>query len=141
MDEQAETYDPTRYERPSVTVDVVVFTLQDHELHMLLVKRKHWPYEGHCAAGRLHQYERIGIEQASARRELEEETGVRDIYLEQLYTFGEPRRDPRTRVIRYRLHCAGERRQTNPARVGRKASMCAGFRCSDCPAYSPSITT
>jgi 8-oxo-dGTP diphosphatase len=38
------------------------------------------------------------LEQA-ARRELEEETGVRDIYLEQLYTFGAPRRDPRTRVI------------------------------------------
>jgi 8-oxo-dGTP diphosphatase len=35
----------------------------------------------------------------AARRELEEETGVRDIYLEQLYTFGEPKRDPRTRVI------------------------------------------
>ena len=98
MDEQAETYDPTRYERPSVTVDVVVFTLQDHELHVLLVKRKHWPYEGHWAlpGGFINMNE--SIEQA-ARRELEEETGVRDIYLEQLYTFGEPRRDPRTRVI------------------------------------------
>lgn len=98
MDEQAETYDPTRYERPSVTVDVVVFTLQDHELHVLLVKRKHWPYEGHWAlpGGFINMNELI--EQA-ARRELEEETGVRDIYLEQLYTFGEPRRDPRTRVI------------------------------------------
>ncbi|KPV49416.1 NUDIX hydrolase, partial [Kouleothrix aurantiaca] len=94
----AETYDPSRYERPSVTVDVVIFTLQERELHVLLVKRKHWPHEGRWAlpGGFINMDE--SLEQA-ARRELEEETGVRDIYLEQLYTFGEPRRDPRTRVI------------------------------------------
>lgn len=92
------SYDPSRYDRPSVTVDVVIFTLQGSELHVLLVKRKHWPYEGRWAlpGGFINMDE--SIEQA-ARRELEEETGVRDIYLEQLYTFGEPRRDPRTRVI------------------------------------------
>lgn len=98
MSEQAETYDPSRYERPSVTVDVVIFTLQERELHVLLVKRRHWPHEGRWAlpGGFINMDE--SLEQA-ARRELEEETGVRDIYLEQLYTFGEPRRDPRTRVI------------------------------------------
>ena len=98
MSEQAEIYDPSRYERPSVTVDVVIFTLQERELHVLLVKRTHWPHEGRWAlpGGFINMDE--SLEQA-ARRELEEETGVRDIYLEQLYTFGEPRRDPRTRVI------------------------------------------
>lgn len=98
MTENAETYDVSRYDRPSVTVDVVIFTLQERELHVLLVKRKHWPFEGRWAipGGFINMDE--SLEQA-ARRELEEETGVRDIYLEQLYTFGDPRRDPRTRVI------------------------------------------
>jgi 8-oxo-dGTP diphosphatase len=98
MGESAENYDPSRYDRQSVTVDVVIFTLQDRELHVLLVKRKHWPFEGRWAipGGFVNMDE--SLEQA-ARRELEEETGVRDIYLEQLYTFGNPKRDPRTRVI------------------------------------------
>ena len=98
MEESAANYDPTRYDRPSVTVDVVIFTLEERELHVLLVKRKHWPFEGRWALpGGFVQMDE-SLEQA-ARRELEEETGVRDIYVEQLYTFGEPKRDPRTRVI------------------------------------------
>ncbi|MDQ2996805.1 MAG: NUDIX hydrolase [Chloroflexota bacterium] len=98
MVESAESYDPARYERPSLTVDVVIFTLQERELHVLLVKRKHWPFEGHWAipGGFVNMDESLD---RAARRELEEETGVRDIYLEQLYTFGEPKRDPRMRVI------------------------------------------
>jgi 8-oxo-dGTP diphosphatase len=98
MAEPTEQYDPARYERPSVTVDVVIFTLQERELHVLLVKRKHWPFEGHWAipGGFVNMNESLEL---AARRELEEETGIRDIYLEQLYTFGEPKRDPRTRVI------------------------------------------
>ncbi|GAB4110943.1 MAG: NUDIX domain-containing protein [Roseiflexaceae bacterium] len=96
--EMAETYDPSRYDRPSVTVDVVIFTLLEKKLHVLLVKRRRWPHEGQWAipGGFINMDE--SLEQA-ARRELEEETGVRDIYLEQLYTFGEPKRDPRTRII------------------------------------------
>ncbi|NOK60916.1 MAG: NUDIX hydrolase [Chloroflexi bacterium AL-W] len=98
MTENAQTYDASKYERPSVTVDVVIFTLQTNELHVLLVQRKNWPYEGCWAipGGFINMDETL--EQA-ARRELEEETGVRDVYLEQLYTFGAPQRDPRTRVI------------------------------------------
>ncbi|MDZ4719260.1 MAG: NUDIX domain-containing protein [Roseiflexaceae bacterium] len=97
-DETPENYDPSRYERPSVTVDVVIFTLLEKELNMLLVKRRRWPYDGHWAipGGFINMDESL---EQSARRELEEETGVRDIYLEQLYTFGLPHRDPRTRVI------------------------------------------
>ncbi len=98
MEENAATYDASRYERPSVTVDVVIFTLLNRELHVLLVLRRRWPYEGYWAipGGFINMDE--SLEQA-ARRELEEETGVHDVYLEQLYTFGEPQRDPRTRVI------------------------------------------
>ncbi len=98
MEETAETYDASRYERPSVTVDVVIFTVINGELHVLMVLRRRWPYEGYWAVpgGFINMDE--SLEQA-ARRELEEETGVRNIYLEQLYTFGSPQRDPRTRVI------------------------------------------
>ncbi len=94
------TYDPSHYERPSLTTDVVIFTLRQSELHVLLVQRKHWPYAGMWAipGGFIRMDQSL---EASARRELAEETGVDDpdIYLEQLYTFGDPGRDPRTRVI------------------------------------------
>ena len=94
-EETAATYDASRYERPSVTVDVVIFTLQAREL---LVRRRRWPYVGDWGipGGFVEMHE--SLDQA-ARRELEEETGVHDVYLEQLYTFGDPGRDPRTRVI------------------------------------------
>lgn len=97
-EETPETYDASRYERPSVTVDVVIFTLHNRELHVLLVQRRRWPYEGYWAipGGFVNMDETL---EHAARRELAEETGVRDVYLEQLYTFGDPGRDPRTRVI------------------------------------------
>jgi 8-oxo-dGTP diphosphatase len=100
MGETAETYDASKYERPSVTVDVVIFTILDGELKALLVKRKHWPYEGMWAIPGGFVGIDEGLEEA-AYRELREETGVsgEDVYLEQLYTFGDPGRDPRTRVI------------------------------------------
>lgn len=98
MTENEESYDPTRYERPSVTVDVVIFSLINKELHVLLVKRPHWPFEGRWAipGGFITMHESL---EEAARRKLEEKTGVHDVYLEQLFTFGAPRRDPRTRVI------------------------------------------
>ncbi len=93
-------YDVTKYERPSVTVDVVIFTILDEALKVLLIKRKAWPHQGMWAipGGFVKMDESL---EDAAYRELAEETAVgRDeVYLEQLYTFGEPNRDPRTRVI------------------------------------------
>ena len=98
--ETAETYDVTKYERPSVTVDVVIFSILDEELKVLLIKRKSWPFEGMWAipGGFVHMDESL---ETAAYRELAEETNVKreQVYLEQLYTFGAPKRDPRTRVI------------------------------------------
>ena len=86
------------YEHPAVTVDVVILTMRKRHLEVLLIKRKRWPYEGLWAIPGGFVGPEESLEDA-ARRELEEETGVRDVYLEQLYTFGEPHRDPRMRVI------------------------------------------
>ncbi len=91
-------YDPEAYARPSVTVDVVVFTLQEADLEVLLVRRGQRPFAGMWAlpGGFVRLDESLD---EAARRELHEEAGVGDVFLEQLYTFGDPARDPRTRVI------------------------------------------
>lgn len=91
-------YDVSKFDRPSVTVDMVIFTVHENDPKVLLVKRKVWPFEGQWAlpGGFVKMNESLDD---AARRELVEETGVKNVYLEQLYTFGEPKRDPRTRVI------------------------------------------
>ena len=86
------------YPHPAVSVDIVIFTIRDARLKLLLIRRAGEPYRGKWAlpGGFIHLDEDLD---ASARRELEEETGVSGVYLEQLYTFGAPQRDPRERVI------------------------------------------
>jgi 8-oxo-dGTP diphosphatase len=91
-------YNPNQYERPSVTVDVIIFTLRDQDLQVLLVRRKYRPFAGYWAipGGFVEIKESLEV---AALRELKEETGLEEVYIEQLYTFGHPDRDPRTRVI------------------------------------------
>ena len=87
-----------RYPHPAVTTDVVVFTIRAQRLHLLLIRRANPPFKGQWAlpGGFLDIDEDID---ACAARELAEETGLSDLFLEQLYTFGAPNRDPRERVI------------------------------------------
>lgn len=87
------------YPRPAVTVDCIIFGLEESSsLKVLLVRRALEPFKGKWALpGGFVEMEE-DLEQA-ALRELEEETGVRDVFIEQLFTFGQPGRDPRGRVI------------------------------------------
>ena len=102
-------YRPGDYEKPSVAVDMGIFTameeendnyrkLPEKELKILLIKRGGHPYLGSWALPGGFVEPDETTEQAAAR-ELEEETGIKDIYLEQLYTFSDPGRDPRTWVM------------------------------------------
>jgi len=102
-------YNAERYPRPSLTADIALFAasrletdnyrkLAEPSLELLLIRRGGHPYLGKWAlpGGFLHEGETL--EQAACR-ELAEEAGVRDIYIEQLYTFSEPGRDPRGWVV------------------------------------------
>ncbi|MES9977399.1 MAG: NUDIX hydrolase, partial [Candidatus Thiodiazotropha sp. 6PLUC5] len=85
------------YPHPAVTTDVVLFTIQMNILSVLLIERKNPPFQGMWAlpGGFLDIDEDL---EACAKRELNEETGIEGVYLEQLGTFGAPLRDPRERV-------------------------------------------
>lgn len=108
-EEFLKSYNPGNYERPSLTVDMVLFTLDDEEendikkvpekkLKVLLIRRKDHPFIG-CYAipgGFVDIKEDI---ESAVYRELKEETNIDNVYLEQLYTWGEVDRDPRMRVV------------------------------------------
>ena len=86
------------YPHPAVTTDVVLFTIRQRTLSVLLIQRGTPPCQGMWAlpGGFLEIDEDL---ETCAKRELYEETGIEGVYLEQLYTFGDPQRDPRERVI------------------------------------------
>jgi 8-oxo-dGTP diphosphatase len=81
-----------------LTVDAVVFGYEEGEISILLIKRKYAPFKGQWAIPGGFVLNDESLEEA-VERELREETGVEINYLEQLYTFGKPDRDPRERVV------------------------------------------
>ncbi|EXG87372.1 ADP-ribose pyrophosphatase [Clostridium sp. ASBs410] len=108
-------YRPGNYERPSVTVDMLIFAVDEEEMEteVLLIKRKDHPCIGQWAipGGFVNVDESL---EAAAARELEEETGLKGICLEQLYTWGNVKRDPRTRVISVSYMAAVPKNQLTP---------------------------
>src|SRR5919201_2503311 len=86
------------YPRPALTVDAVVFGLDDEDLKVLLIQRGLEPFKGKWAlpGGFVRVDETLD---EAARRELAEEAGLEGVFLEQLYTFGAVNRDPRERVV------------------------------------------
>src|SRR4051794_1025444 len=86
------------YPRAALTVDCVVFGCDEGDLKVLLIQRGLEPFKGRWAlpGGFVRVDETLD---AAARRELEEETGLTNVFLEQLYSFGAVDRDPRERVV------------------------------------------
>lgn len=88
------------YDRPALTVDAVLFGVDNDNLWVLLIKRADAPYKGRWALpGGFVDPATDDSTDAAIARELEEETGLSGIFLEQLYTFSAKRRDPRERVV------------------------------------------
>jgi len=114
-----------------VTVDVVIFTVRGGTPGVLLVRRGIPPFRGRWAIPGGFVLEDEPVEEA-ARRELREETGVSDVFLEQLYTFGDPGRDPRGRVVTvaYYALIAADRA---PLRAGTDAAEARWFPMADLP--------
>src|SRR2546429_6743361 len=87
-----------QYPRAALTVDCVVFGFDEGELKVLLIERALQPFKGRWAlpGGFVRVDETLD---EAARRELQEETGLKNVFLEQLYTFGALNRDPRERIV------------------------------------------
>jgi len=92
-----------KHPRPALTVDCVVFGLDDEDLKVLLIERGGQPFAGAWAlpGGFVEMDETLDV---AAQRELSEETGLGKVFLEQLFTFGDPGRDPRGRTVSVAYH-------------------------------------
>jgi 8-oxo-dGTP diphosphatase len=117
-----------------VTVDIVIFTIQSDELKVLLIKRGIPPFKGQFAlpGGFVHEDESLD---KAAMRELREETGVSDVYLEQLYSFGDPGRDPRERIVTVAYYALVSADRSQLA-AGTDTTEAAWWRLSKLPALA-----
>jgi 8-oxo-dGTP diphosphatase len=120
-----------KYPRAALTVDCVVFGFDEGDLKLLLIQRDLEPFAGRWAlpGGFVHVDESL---EDAARRELQEETGVSRVYLEQLYTFGRPDRDPRERVVTVAYY-ALVKLSLHSVKAATDARNAAWFAVSDLP--------
>ena len=120
-----------KYPRPALTVDCVVFGLDERGLQVLLIRRALEPFAGSWALPG--GFITVGESpDDAARRELLEETGLSDIYLEQLCTFGAPDRDPREHVVTVAYY-ALVRLADHRAKAASDASEAEWFAVKDLP--------
>ncbi|MBC8351948.1 MAG: NUDIX hydrolase [Planctomycetes bacterium] len=122
------------YPRAALTVDCVVFGLDDDDLKVLLIQRDLPPFEGRWAlpGGFVRLDETL---EESARRELQEETGIENVYLEQLYTIGDVHRDPRERVVTVAYY-ALVKLSDHRVRAATDARSAAWFAIDDIPSLA-----
>src|SRR5215475_1293014 len=120
-----------KYPRAALTVDCVVFGFDDGELKVLLIERGLEPFKGRWAlpGGFVRVEETLDD---AARRELEEEAGLKNVFLEQLYTFGEVERDPRERVVSVAYY-ALVKLSEHEAKAATDAANARWFPVSDVP--------
>lgn len=119
------------FKRPNLAVDCVVFGLDEDDLKILLIQRDLEPYKGKWALPG--GFVRIdeALEQ-TAMRELKEETGITNIFLEQLYTFSEINRDPRERVVSVAYYALANLRD-HKIKASTDAKDAAWFSVNDLP--------
>lgn len=96
--EYLEAYNENNYKRLSVAVDLLVFTIEDDRLKIVLIERDEYPYKNMLSLPGVFVRQEEPLDEA-AKRGIAEETGIQNIYFEQLYTWGEVERDPRMRII------------------------------------------
>ena len=118
-------YHSELYEKPSVAVDLLIFTMEDEALKVLLIKRAEHPYKECFALPGVFLNLDESVD-AAAERALYEETSLKDIYLEQLYTFGNISRDPRMRVVSIAYMALVPRGKLQPA-AGKRVSELGWF--------------
>lgn len=91
-------YNPNDFDRPSVAVDLLVFTMENNRLKVVLVKRDEHPFKNKLSLPGVFVRIKETLDEATSRG-IKEETGLENIYFEQLYTWGDVDRDPRMRII------------------------------------------
>ena len=118
------------FPRPAVTVDIIIFRLSDNNPEVLLIKRGNDPSNGHWAlpGGFVDKDEPL---ETAAARELKEETGLTDILLTQMHTFGNPGRDPRGHTVS--VVYVGYLTDESTARAGDDAAAAEWFKTDELP--------
>jgi len=119
------------YERPAVSADIAVFRYESHVFQILLIRRKNQPYQGMWAlpGGFMEMDETL---EEAAARELEEETGLKNLDLKQFSTFSQVDRDPRTRVITT-VYYGIVSKENSLAKGGDDAELAEWFPVNDLP--------
>ena len=120
-----------KYPRPALTVDCAVFGFDEGDLKVLLIQRDLEPFAGRWALPGGFVRVNESLEDA-ARRELVEETGLKDIFLEQLYTFGAVDRDPRERIVSVAYYALVSLAEHSP-QAATDARQAAWFSVDDAP--------
>jgi 8-oxo-dGTP diphosphatase len=126
-----------KYRLPTLTMttDIVIFTIRGERLEVLLIERGNPPFQGQWAlpGGLVEEDEDLDV---CARRELEEETGVTGLALEQFHAFGKPDRDPRGRVVTVAYQTLVHSRRVKPPRAGSDAAGVGWFGVDELPALA-----
>lgn len=121
-----------KYPRPSVTTDCVIFGYEGNRLKVLLIERGNEPFKGYWAfpGGFLNMEESA---EEGAKRELYEETGLKDAVIKQFHTYTDPDRDPRGRVISIAYYALVE---ISEVKGGDDAAQARWFAIDEVPALA-----